>query len=896
MADGTRNTSNTRIYPTANTEAAMSSLYQLRGGTSGVHARNFSDFEPEKFKNRSFFNKYKESKKNGINTSETINLNQRSNISGVNGMTTQLNQSGISSGGMSFIQQQDEFNMPMPIQSHGTYKRPRTNSPFPQMRSINLQYQQFNQEVIDKLNQSENLVLKQITHNTRAFRNSNTQNSNMNPYLTEQDNINSGPKYQFVISPQQMSYNTGMQNNYDEIRTPSIPISQQISLNNSLQNTATNSNAKAFFETNDPKLTQLHQSNQPQGSSAYILSPNQIKFHKKQNNIEKHHQGYDTASGIISRQQLNNINANHFSQKLTDKISPNSRNQGLAFEFQKSQQRSLSTKQSNNQSRNFVQISDQNLGSQNLEAVEAVLNKNIKLEPIHSAKVSRQLRNKSFNDGSASVIINSNIRGIAPHPMTQQKTYNAGRLITSGILNNNIANKVNLNNAGIKGYESINNAGFRSPSKNNIKELIDGVDTLEERNLPHKDLLNASKGHIYRTADKRTEDSIFNDPNASFRVENRKARPKIIKNINNICNIFIFQNSSLTNSTNVSQERKKRVSSLKPSQNITQNLEIVQQNTQPLPLYQNDKLQIPLSHDQNKSTLAVPKYLNSGILEEKNKDQYYFTFFKDNPNHNQPSTSYHEMTTDSITERAQLETTESANESPISRFATNIQLFPQSRQNDQMRPDTIFNSKGLAVVNNYDAQMIINSVTHSNAQFSGNSSVHNNQDNSQATSSYQPRRKLSTKKPQSPKKNLPACFLDVQSSTGQQQQSDKKNSNIADGLVVAQNRHRHQRMNSETPHILHQQIREMNEFDLIQNQSQKPANITDVNNSYTQSQSNITQMIMKNNKIYIPQKIIHKLNERTLRTGTVPGAVTQGIQKDSIKTSLIIKEEEAQDF
>jgi hypothetical protein len=27
---------------------------------------------------------------------------------------------------------------------------------------------------------------------------------------------------------------------------------------------------------------------------------------------------------------------------------------------------------------------------------------------------------------------------------------------------------------------------------------------------------------------------------AAFRVENRKARPKIVKNVNNICNIFIF--------------------------------------------------------------------------------------------------------------------------------------------------------------------------------------------------------------------------------------------------------------------------------------------------------------------------------------------------------------------
>jgi hypothetical protein len=35
----------------------------LRGGTSGVHMRNLSDIEPIKTKNKSFFNKYKESKK-----------------------------------------------------------------------------------------------------------------------------------------------------------------------------------------------------------------------------------------------------------------------------------------------------------------------------------------------------------------------------------------------------------------------------------------------------------------------------------------------------------------------------------------------------------------------------------------------------------------------------------------------------------------------------------------------------------------------------------------------------------------------------------------------------------------------------------------------------------------
>jgi len=35
----------------------------------------------------------------------------------------------------------------------------------------------------------------------------------------------------------------------------------------------------------------------------------------------------------------------------------------------------------------------------------------------------------------------------------------------------------------------------------------------------------------------------YNDiNNSSFRVENRKAKPKIIKNVNNVTNIFIIQN------------------------------------------------------------------------------------------------------------------------------------------------------------------------------------------------------------------------------------------------------------------------------------------------------------------------------------------------------------------
>jgi hypothetical protein len=91
--------------------------------------------------------------------------------------------------------------------------------------------------------------------------------------------------------------------------------------------------------------------------------------------------------------------------------------------------------------------------------------------------------------------------------------------------------------------------------------MIPNEDTIASRN-PGADLdassyLNASmssQNPIYRTAEKPHSKVIFNeDPvlnNSSFRVENRRARPKIVKNVNNICNIFIFQNnnSSLTHS------------------------------------------------------------------------------------------------------------------------------------------------------------------------------------------------------------------------------------------------------------------------------------------------------------------------------------------------------------
>jgi hypothetical protein len=37
--------------------------FHLRGGTSGVHMRNMTEIEPTKNKNKSFFDKYKEARR-----------------------------------------------------------------------------------------------------------------------------------------------------------------------------------------------------------------------------------------------------------------------------------------------------------------------------------------------------------------------------------------------------------------------------------------------------------------------------------------------------------------------------------------------------------------------------------------------------------------------------------------------------------------------------------------------------------------------------------------------------------------------------------------------------------------------------------------------------------------
>lgn len=56
-------------YASINGEYQGSMSFHLRGGTSGVHMRNLSDIEPVKTKNKSFFNKYKESRKDIVQNS-----------------------------------------------------------------------------------------------------------------------------------------------------------------------------------------------------------------------------------------------------------------------------------------------------------------------------------------------------------------------------------------------------------------------------------------------------------------------------------------------------------------------------------------------------------------------------------------------------------------------------------------------------------------------------------------------------------------------------------------------------------------------------------------------------------------------------------------------------------
>ncbi|CDW89288.1 UNKNOWN [Stylonychia lemnae] len=556
----TRMSQNNRMNPVNSTEAAISTVFQLRGGTSGVHARNFSDFEPQKNKNR----------------------------------------------------------------SRGGSKKSKHKS-----QQWTLVLYIIKREVIDKLNYSENLVVKQFSAD------------HYNGVISQVPNtalLNS----QFMISPQQMTEQG--RNQYDNIKTPPIAVTQQfskskLSLNNSLQSTATHQNAKAFFEINDPRFNLYQQTNQ-----TFILSPNQIKFHQKDVNTSQIIHELSGGANQYSKQQLiNNINSNQLisSSDNNNKQSPSSRNMVSQFEFQQPQQRSLSTKQSSNQSRNYINGSEQLQGiKRNTEIVESSINKNIKLEPI-----------------------------------------------TGGITGK-----------------------YNSPSRKNV---LDRENTLEDSNIQQSDLFQQQNAHIFKTADKRVDDSFLNEGgnNSSFRVENRRARPKIIKNINNICNIFIFQNSSINNSGNVSQERKKRRSNVK--QNNSLNQSGTQSNTLPSRLSDVHKdtmisqinVKSKLNPQENHNSYQPP-YAEISTAGDSTKDQYYFTFFKDNPNHQPLQVS--QFTHDQITDRTNIENEVIATDTT----AKNIQLFPPSRQ-QELRQDAILSAKGLPL-QSFDAKMIINSVSNSN--------------------------------------------------------------------------------------------------------------------------------------------------------------------------------------
>ena len=109
--------------------------------------------------------------------------------------------------------------------------------------------------------------------------------------------------------------------------------------------------------------------------------------------------------------------------------------------------------------------------------------------------------------------------------------------------------------------------------------------------------------------------TILKTINESFRVENRKAKPKIIKNINNIQNIFIMPTKKDSNNS-VGYEKTKRLRRNVTKSNEVHNLTEIRPTEEKTPI----------------------------------KDDYYFTFYNDktatiappstNPDINTPEVQY----------------------------------------------------------------------------------------------------------------------------------------------------------------------------------------------------------------------------------------------------------------
>lgn len=126
---------------------------------------------------------------------------------------------------------------------------------------------------------------------------------------------------------------------------------------------------------------------------------------------------------------------------------------------------------------------------------------------------------------------------------------------------------------------------------------------LSNPNVQNVSLSNPSISGDNKQASHRTDEQNHNaqvqSPNTSFRVENRRARPKIAKNVTDRGNMFFSQQANILNS---SQKRHRR--------------QIASQGNE----------------------FCLKQHMNSSIIHEKdpenstfesNKDQFNFTFFRE---------------------------------------------------------------------------------------------------------------------------------------------------------------------------------------------------------------------------------------------------------------------------
>ena len=454
----------------------------------------------------------------------------------------------------------------------------------------------------------------------------------------------------------------------------------------------------------------------------------------------------------------NNGNGNGFNNK--GYMSTQNRN-SKEVNFVKTQQRSISTEQSNVQSRNFVNQAELRFNPESVNEVN--IKQNVKLEPLSIRTSQRQQRNRSFNDQTTPINPVINIL-------------------------NGINNTVKFGSIQERQDESTIRCPPNMPTFDDLLYHRNSSETQEANtSFLNSTILDAHP--IFQTTDKAPFSSKQppEDLNASFRVENRKARPKIVKNVNNICNIFIFQNNSVQQSNTTTQSRKHRKDPVAvPAQSPMAG------KTSPTPSTSNNNnnngLNIPMQ--QQFSSAQKPACYGSEEYDPA-KDQYYFTFFKDCSNNAREENTTSNTDTGSVNHHINFDVTSMQN----SNINSNNNLYNFTEVSKAKVPQS------------------------------------QQPEHSKTNLAEQPLKRKNN--PQSPKKLLPQCF------TGGEMSFEHRAAP------------KHARTASETPQLL------QGTQNMIEELVGEAKHSVSINGN--------DKVVVRNNKLYVPQKVIHRLNERTNR-------------------------------